>query len=1001
MKKVLSWILCICMVLSILPAPALAATEVDSGTCGDNLTWTLDSDYVLTISGTGDMDCSDSRPWSYYRSEIKTVVITEGVTSIGDCAFEDCTSLTSITIPDSVTSIGYGAFDDCVGLTSITIPDGVTSIGYGAFYNCHSLTSLTIPYGVTSIEGYTFAYCSNLSSITIPDGVTSIGDTAFSGCYSLTSITIPSSVTIIEGGAFSGCNFTSITIPDGVTNIGYQTFSGCGSLTSIVIPLSVTNIAWGAFEYTNLTDVYYGGGEWHWNAISIDGYMNGNDSLTNATIHYTSGIVVDSGTCGENLTWTLDGDGLLTISGTGDMMDFNDGVSPWYDYRRAIKTIVIPEGVTSIEANAFFDCTSLTSITIPDGVTSIGDGAFYDCSSLTSITIPDSVTSMGGSAFSGCGFTSITIPDGVTSIESQAFCRCYSLTRIAIPDSVTHIGDSAFYYCDALTDVYYSGTQEQWNAISIDNPYSSGNDSLLYATIHYNSDSIPAAYPYMATLSSSVSEVVVENPFSVSLNVTGDGTYADFSAAEIELAYSGNISFVEGSSTLNGATVSVENGTIKLVDNGEPQTLGDGVYTLAFTADAAGSGTVSLSSAAFGTAEEAETKDLVEAVCDTTPLNITIKPQVYNVTLPPIFAGSGTVQHGESYSFQPETVTGAYYDYAEPTATMGGNPASVTDNGDGTWTVDNVTGTLEISGTRTPKQYEVTIQGEASAQATYGTDYTFTLPADVEAGQEKGYTYALESVTIGGAAYSGYTTEDSKTYTIPGTDITGAIEVTYTETELDPNKFTVNVSGNAAGNAEGAFSELVNKGDSFTLILNPEDGYEYTVTAEGYEVFVVGNEYTIYNLTGNVDFVITKSVIIDNVSMDAYVTLDGTNMWLIKNETAKLDGRVYTCKGENMVWSEAYNAYCILVISPDKQEPTADDFAIIPGTVEELAKSKDINMTGTVDANDAQLVYNIYMAKYADFTENVTMQKFLLADVNGDNKVDVEDATAIVSDLLN
>ena len=184
----------------------------------------------------------------YNNSDVKKIVIEDGVTSIGDYAFRGCSSLTSITLPDSVTSIGDCAFVFCVGLSSITLPDSVTSIGDSAFKNCSSLTSITIPDRVTSIEPYAFDNCSSLTSITIPNSVTSIGASAFYNCRSLTSITIPDRVTSIESRAFTGCSsLTSITIPDSVTSIGYATFTGCSSLTSITIPDSVTSIGYATF----------------------------------------------------------------------------------------------------------------------------------------------------------------------------------------------------------------------------------------------------------------------------------------------------------------------------------------------------------------------------------------------------------------------------------------------------------------------------------------------------------------------------------------------------------------------------------------------------------------------------------------------------------------------------------------------------------------------------------------------------------------------------------
>ena len=213
-----------------------------SGTCGANLTWNL-SNGVLTITGTGDMtdynyvynySPSTTAPWASNRTIIKSVVISDGVTSIGSAAFSGCSSLTSVTIPNSVTRIGEEAFYWCSVLTSVTIPNSVTSIGDRAFCDCSGLMSVTIPNNVTSIGYRTFYGCSGLTSVTIPNSVTSIGLGAFYGCSGLTAITIPSSVTSIEYQAFYKCSsLISITIPNSVTSIKKSAFSGCSGIKTI------------------------------------------------------------------------------------------------------------------------------------------------------------------------------------------------------------------------------------------------------------------------------------------------------------------------------------------------------------------------------------------------------------------------------------------------------------------------------------------------------------------------------------------------------------------------------------------------------------------------------------------------------------------------------------------------------------------------------------------------------------------------------------------------
>ncbi len=225
-----------------------SVSAATSGTCGDNLTWTLDDAGTLTISGIGAMtswDYYSSTPWDSNRSNVEKVVIENGVTSIGEHAFRGCNSLTSINIPDSVTGIGHFAFEYCRSLTSVTIGDRVTSIGDGAFYDCLSLTSVTIGNSVTIIGDFAFEHCTSLTSITIGDSVTSIGEDAFFNCNRLTSVTIGNSVTSIGGYAFYGC--------------------------------------------TILTDAYYHGTEEEWNAISIG---SGNIPLQSATKHYIVSVTL-------------------------------------------------------------------------------------------------------------------------------------------------------------------------------------------------------------------------------------------------------------------------------------------------------------------------------------------------------------------------------------------------------------------------------------------------------------------------------------------------------------------------------------------------------------------------------------------------------------------------------------------------------------------------------------------------------------------------------------
>ena len=319
--------------------PSSEATLIAKGSCGDNAKWKLALDGTLTISGTG----SFHSWWYDYRSDIKKVIIEDGitgilsgsfsnclnltsveigkdVTQIGDSAFWGCSSLISVDIPENVTQIEDNTFSRCSSLISVEIPESVTSIGDGAFSECSSLTSIELPKGLMSIDDGVFRECTSLTSIKIPQSVISIGNAAFSRCSSLTSVEIPESVTSIGDGVFSECSsLTSIKIPQSVTSIGNAAFSRCSSLTSIEIPQSVTSIGIEAFnECSSLTSVK------------------------------------------------------------------------------------IPEGVTNIEDSAFSGCSSLKSVQLPESLTKIGKSAFAYCQQLGDIIIPINVSTIGESAFYQC-----------------------------------------------------------------------------------------------------------------------------------------------------------------------------------------------------------------------------------------------------------------------------------------------------------------------------------------------------------------------------------------------------------------------------------------------------------------------------------------------------------------------------------------------------------------------------------------------------------------------
>jgi hypothetical protein len=550
-KRLISWVLVVGMLLAMLPGTVWAAdtaddetayldeallaksdvqlesTEdvqilsdgtVDSGTFGDSLTWVLDTSGTLTISGSGEMAFPGLAPWFSYTYKITSVIIEAGVTSICSHAFSECTQLTSITIPDSVTSIGGRAFANCSSLASITIPNSVTTIGSDAFISCSSLTSINIPASVTNIEEGAFTGCSSIIAYSVDSANTAYQSIdgvifddrklqliAYPAGNSSSSYSIPEGVTYIASDAFYGSsNLTEITIPDSVFYLGHSSFAECDGLTSVSLSQNVIHIVAGAFRYCrNLTELVVDPENPRY--TSIDGVLFDKEITT--LMHYPAGNAQSYYEIPATVT-SIDYYAFSYSSNLKTVVIPNSvtSIAQQAFYCSGLTSIVIPDSVEIIDGSVFYDCSNLTSIVIPDSVTSIGSYAFYGCTSLASVSIPDSVTSIGMFAFNDCtslatvsisnsittleygtfrncsSLTNVTIPASVQSIDSSVFNGCSNLAIIYISEGLTSIGTYAFFGCNRLAVVYYTGTTDKWSEISIDIK----NEALSSANIHYN-----------------------------------------------------------------------------------------------------------------------------------------------------------------------------------------------------------------------------------------------------------------------------------------------------------------------------------------------------------------------------------------------------------------------------------------------------------------------------------------------------------------------------------
>ena len=463
--KKLSFVLVLIGVLILFGLSTGAETPIYAGTCGadgdgSSVTWSFDmSTGELTISGSGaikDYTNNDPAPWYQYRTDIKSIVINNGITTIGQRAFNE-SAATSVTMADSVTKIRGYAFRVNSNLTSLTLSKNVKTIGEYAFISCKALKTLVLPGTITEIGTGVFQTCTKLESLTIENGFKKIGNKAFMGCTSLSEVVLPETVTHV--GVTSGA------------------FMGCTSLQKITFLSSSTVIPDAADSFSDVTEFY-----------CLE------DSTAEAYAKkYNRSYVVDkpsttvSGFCGaegdgSSVEWLFDtATGVLTISGEGAIADYTeDAPSPWNEYRSVIKSVVIQDGVTTIGKRAFSEhaiesvtmadsvtaikgysfrvCSNLAEIKLSKNLQTIGEYAFTSCKALKSLILPSTLTSVGSHAFQKCSsLSNLTLEEGIVSIYSGVFAECTSLKEVIVPSSVTRVGETkgAFYRCSGLEKIIF------------------------------------------------------------------------------------------------------------------------------------------------------------------------------------------------------------------------------------------------------------------------------------------------------------------------------------------------------------------------------------------------------------------------------------------------------------------------------------------------------------------------------------------------------------------
>lgn len=434
---------------------------------------------LQSVSIPGDVETLE---WYTFNgcSNLKTVSLPNTLKVIREHAFADCSSLETIDLPESVTDFETYVFYNCTSLVSVKLPESIENLGHYTFAKCKELKSVNIPEKLTKLGQGVFENCKNLSTITLPESLTEIGTIAFGGCSNLESIVIPQAVDSIGASAFEDCvNLKTLKLPESISVISEKAFSGCTNLENIDYrashPISAEVNIFDDTVYQNATlntpnaTLAEVRATTPWNKfghiIAGDGsmgFVSSGDDFEYEGIIYTV-IDVDAKTCrtkaGEDSNSSgnyILGDVVIPPVAVKDEIEYSVIEIGNFSFtsNQELKSLQLPESLTSIGEEAFKSCVILTSINIPETVSLIGSGAFSGCWKLESISIPEKVTSIEAYTFRNCWeLTSISIPSSVTMIKDSAFELCYNLSAIEIPESVVSIGGYAFYDCNALTSI--------------------------------------------------------------------------------------------------------------------------------------------------------------------------------------------------------------------------------------------------------------------------------------------------------------------------------------------------------------------------------------------------------------------------------------------------------------------------------------------------------------------------------------------------------------------